>query len=136
GKPFAVLVDRGMHTVQMTEIVRQRDGDLKAAVEHTIQGKLAEAVERLDRQGRITEVSDRQSRLAAVTQDYVSRAKADRDQPLVLTGSRADQQWLNQAIRAGLKAEGVLTGPEAHAVVLLSRNFTRAQAREAGSYEL
>lgn len=54
----------------------------------------------------------------------------------MLTGSRADRAELNDRIREGLKQQGVLSGPEIRAEVLVQKDLTRAQVRESTSYEM
>ena len=47
GKPFAQLQQAGMKTAVMDEIMRQRDPDLKAAVEASLAGEIGKAFEKL-----------------------------------------------------------------------------------------
>ncbi len=47
GKPFAQLQATGMKTAIMDEIMRQRDPDLKAAVEASLAGEIGKAFEKL-----------------------------------------------------------------------------------------
>ena len=47
GKPFAQLQSAGMKTAVMDEIMRQRDPDLKAAVEASLAGDVKRAFEKL-----------------------------------------------------------------------------------------
>jgi hypothetical protein len=46
GRPFAQLQEAGMHTVKLDEILRQRDPELKEAVEMLARGQVAAAIER------------------------------------------------------------------------------------------
>src|SRR6202795_488319 len=59
GRPFAQLQDAGMKTVKLEEIVRQRDPELKQVVEQLAQGEVQEAMQNLDRQGRVHEIKGR-----------------------------------------------------------------------------
>jgi ATP-dependent exoDNAse (exonuclease V) alpha subunit len=56
GRPFAELQDAGMRTVKLGEILRQRDPELKQAVEQLARGQVGAAIESLDHQGRVHEV--------------------------------------------------------------------------------
>ena len=47
GRPFARLQEAGMRTAKLDEIVRQRDPELKAAVEQLARGQVGAAVESL-----------------------------------------------------------------------------------------
>jgi ATP-dependent exoDNAse (exonuclease V) alpha subunit len=67
GKPFEQLVNAGMKTTQLDQIVRQRDApELLKAVEHLSRGEVAEGVALLEQQGRVTEIVDAQQRIAAI----------------------------------------------------------------------
>ena len=55
-----------MRTAELDEIVRQRDAALKQVVEQFAKGKVGEAVQGLERQGRAHEVANRAERIAAV----------------------------------------------------------------------
>jgi conjugative relaxase-like TrwC/TraI family protein len=56
GRPFAQLQDAGMKTVRLDEIVRQKDPELKQVVEQLARGEVREAIQNLDRQGRVHEI--------------------------------------------------------------------------------
>jgi len=136
GKPFAVLVNQGMETSRMEEILRQRDPGLKSLVEQAATGRMVETVGQLERAGNLIEISDRNERLNAVAQVYLKRTSSERQQTLVLTGSRIDRGTLNEMIRAGLQQQGTLSGPEIKGNVLVQRDLTKAQAREVSSYNI
>ena len=66
GRPFAQLQEAGMHTVKLDQILRQRDPELKEAVEMLARGHVAAAIESLDVQGRVHEVIGRDARISAI----------------------------------------------------------------------
>ncbi|PYV66427.1 MAG: hypothetical protein DMG97_29630 [Acidobacteria bacterium] len=70
GRPFAQLQDAGMKTVKLEEIVRQKDPELKQVVEQLAQGEVLEAIQNLDRQGRVHEIQGHDERIAAIAKDY------------------------------------------------------------------
>jgi ATP-dependent exoDNAse (exonuclease V) alpha subunit len=72
GRPFAQLQEAGMRTVKLDEILRQRDPELKQAVEQLARGQVGAAVENLDRQGRVHEVKERAERIVAIAREYAS----------------------------------------------------------------
>ena len=133
GKPFAVLVNHGMQTERMDEIVRQRDPALKSLVEQAAQGRTVETVGQLQASGRLIAISDRTERLNRVAHEYLRQTLSEQAHTLVLSGSRADRSTLNELIRAGLQQQGALSGPEKHADVLVQRDLTKARMREAAS---
>src|SRR5260370_14203242 len=70
GRPFAQLQDAGMKTVKLEEIVRQRDPELKKVVEQLARGHVQEAIQNLDRQGRVHEVRGYEERISAIAKEY------------------------------------------------------------------
>ncbi|MCS6291154.1 MAG: relaxase domain-containing protein [Nitrospira sp.] len=136
GNGFTLLHNHGIASVRMDEILRQKDPIIKQAVEETTQGKIAEAVDRLDSTGRIIEFGNRAERLQHVAQEFLNQPTAARESTLVITGTRADRAELNTRIREGLKEDGSLTGPELKATVLTSKDLTVAQKRQVDSYSV
>lgn len=136
GKPFAVLVNRGMETVRMDEILRQRDPDLKSIVEQAAQGRTVDTVGQLEESGRVVALADRTERLNRVANEYLGQSPAAQQTTLVLTGSRADRATVNELIRTGLNEQGVLSGREIRADVLVPKDLTKAQLREASSFQV
>jgi ATP-dependent exoDNAse (exonuclease V) alpha subunit len=63
GRPYQQLQEAGMQTARLHESVRQKDPALKEAVEKLARGEVREAIDHLDRQGRVHE--NRQPRRAA-----------------------------------------------------------------------
>jgi hypothetical protein len=59
-----------MKTVRLDEIVRQKDPDLKQVVEQLARGEIREAVQNLDRQGRVHEIPNAASVLPRSRKEY------------------------------------------------------------------
>src|SRR5579875_2427209 len=70
GRPFTQLQDAGMVTVRLDEIVRQKDPELRRVVEQLARGEVREAVQSLERQGRVHEIPDRLERIKAIAGEY------------------------------------------------------------------
>lgn len=119
----------------MDEILRQRDPELKSLVELVAQGKTVDTVGHLEETGRVVAMADRTERLNWVAHEYLGQSPAAQQTTLVLTGSRADRAALNELIRTGLKEQGVLSGREIRADVLVPKDLTKAQMREASSFQ-
>ena len=62
GRPHHQLQEAGIATARLDEIVRQKDPALKEVVEQLSRGNVREAFERLDTQGRVHEIPDRDER--------------------------------------------------------------------------
>lgn len=103
GKPFEQLVDAGMKTAQVDQIVRQRNApELLKAVEHLSRGEIAEGVTLLEQQGRVTEIADGQQRIAAIAKSYA----ASPDNTIVVSPDNASRRQINHAVRSELQALG------------------------------
>ena len=134
GKPFEQLVDAGMKTAQVDQIVRQRDApELLKAVEHLSRGEIAEGVTLLEQQGRVTEIADAQQRIAAIAKSYA----ANPDNPIVVSPDNASRRQINQAVRSELQALGIVDS-ESHAMSVLAprSDMTGADRTWAARYSV
>ena len=105
GKPFEQLVNAGMRTAQLDQIVRQKDPELLRAVEHLSRGEVAEGIALLEQQGRVTEIADPQQRIAAIARSYA----ANPDNTIVVSPDNASRCEINQAVRTELQALGIVS---------------------------
>lgn len=134
GKPFEQLVDAGMRTAQVDQIVRQRNSpELLKAVEHLSRGEIAEGVALLEQQGRVTEISDTQQRIAAIAKSYT----ASPDNTIVVSPDNASRHQINQAVRSELQALGTVN-PESHTMRVLAprSDMTGADRTWAARYSV
>jgi len=72
GRPFEQLQETGMRTSKLDEIVRQKDPELKSAVELLATGQVSSALAALEKQGRIIQISDPDVRIQAIARSYRS----------------------------------------------------------------
>ena len=117
GRPFAQLQDAGMRTAKLDEIVRQRDAALKQVVEQLAQGQVGEAVQGLERQGRVHEVANQAERIAGIAKEYARQP----ENTLVVSPDNRSRAEINQAIRAELQGTGVVGREENRTNVLVPR---------------
>ena len=117
GRPFAQLQFAGMHTAKLDEIVRQRDAALKQVVEQLAQGQVGEAVQGLERQGRVHEVKNQAERIGAIAKEYARQP----ENTLVVSPDNRSRAEINQAIRTELQDTGVVGREEHRADVLVPR---------------
>ncbi|MBN9616772.1 MAG: AAA family ATPase, partial [Acidobacteriales bacterium] len=116
GKPFEQLVNAGMKTTQLDQIVRQRAApELLQAVEHLSRGEVAEGITLLEQQGRVTEIADPHQRIAAIARSYA----ANPDNTIVVSPDNASRRQINQAVRSELQALGTVAA-EDHAMRVLA----------------
>jgi ATP-dependent exoDNAse (exonuclease V) alpha subunit len=133
GKPFEQLQQAGMKTAKLDQIVRQKDPELLRAVEYLSRGEVVEGVALLEQQGRVTEISDPQKRIASIARNYADSP----DNTIIVSPDNASRRKINQAVRAELQERGLVES-ENHAMrVLASRSdMTGADRAWAARYEV
>lgn len=137
GAAFAQLQDAGMATAKLAEIVRQTNPLTKEAVEASIQGDARRALDALDRGGgKIVALADPAERMKAMARDYAALSPKDQRSTIVIDPSRTGRDALNAEIRTQLVASGRLTGEAVTMRTLESKGLTKAEARDARSYEV
>ncbi len=133
GKPFEQLVDAGMKTARLDQIVRQKDPELLRAVEHLSRGEVADAVALLEQQGRVTEISDPEKRIASIARNYA-------DNPvntIIVSPDNASRRAINQAVRSELQERGIVESENHNLRVLAPRSdMTGADRAWAARYEV
>lgn len=133
GKSFEEMQEKGgMKTVSMGESIRQKDKEYHSIVSDIANKKIDRAFDKLNSQGKITEITDRKDRLNAVVKDYTSRT--DYKDTLIVTARNADRQELNSSIRNELKEQGKLKGQEHTFNVRVSKNLSEENKHFAQSY--
>jgi conjugative relaxase-like TrwC/TraI family protein len=105
GKPFEQMQDAGMRTSQLDRIMRQKDTELLKAVEQLAKNNTQQGIDMLASQGRITEIPNRQERIAAMAIDYASQP----ENTIVVSPDNRSRQQINEAVRAELLQKGVLS---------------------------
>jgi conjugative relaxase-like TrwC/TraI family protein len=132
GRPFAQLQEAGMVTVRLDEIVRQRDPELKNVVEQLARGEVGEAVQGLERQGRVHEVKDPAQRIEAIAKEYARSP----ENTLVVSPDNRSRAEINAKIHAELQARGVVGREEYKVSTLVPRqDLTGADRTWAARYE-
>jgi len=109
-------------TIRLDEIVRQKDPDLKRVVEQLARGEVREAVQNLDRQGRIHEISDHAERIAAIAKEYANLL----ERTLVVSPDNRSRTEINRGIHEELQGRGIVSNEEHQVRTLVPR-----QARTA-----
>src|SRR6266849_828314 len=133
GRPFAQLQDAGMKTVKLEEIVRQKDPELKQVVEQLARGEVQEAIQSLDRQGRVHEIQGHDERIAAIARDY---AKSP-ENTLVVSPDNRSRAEINERIHAELQRGGLVSREEDSIRTLVPRqDLTGADRTWAEQYEV
>ena len=124
GRGFVQLQQHGMNTAKMTEILRQRDGQLREAARLSVD-QPARALVRLE----VREIADPAQRYQRIAADYAGLPRTDRESTLILTGTNAARTELNAAVRDALKAQGELDGPRMSIQVFQRKDLTEAEQK-------
>jgi ATP-dependent exoDNAse (exonuclease V) alpha subunit len=133
GRPFAQLQDAGMKTVKLEEIVRQKDRELKQVVEQIARGEVREAIQSLDRQGRVHEIHGHDERIVAIAKEY---AKSP-ENTLVVSPDNRSRTEINVRIHAELQRGGLVSSEEHPIRTLVPRqDLTGADRTWAERYEV
>ena len=128
GKPFEQLVEAGMRTAQLDQIMRQKDPELKAVVERLAHGDVAAGIDLLQQQGRVTEIADPAARIQAIARDYA----ANPDRTLIVSPDNASRREINDAVRHELQARGMVNVQDHSLRVLVPRQELTGAERAMG----
>jgi ATP-dependent exoDNAse (exonuclease V) alpha subunit len=133
GRPFAQLQEAGMVTVRLDEVVRQKDPELKLVVEQLARGEIREAVQNLDRQGRVHEIRDHGERIVAIANEYANSP----ERTLVVSPDNRSRIEINERIHTELQGRGIVSDAEHHVRTLVPRqDLTGADRTWAQRYEV
>ncbi|MDE0334330.1 MAG: AAA family ATPase, partial [Defluviicoccus sp.] len=131
GKPFAQLQQAGMKTAVMDEILRQRDPELKAAVEASLAGDIGKAFEKLG--SNVAEVKP-DNVAGAVAARWLALSAEERARTGVIAPSHALREGINGHIRERLAREGGISGPAMETERLVSKGYTNAEKAVGSNY--
>jgi conjugative relaxase-like TrwC/TraI family protein len=133
GKPFEQLQQSGMNTSVLDTIMRQKDPELRQAVEHLSRNETKTAVEMLQQQGRIHEIKDAGERVDAIAKEYVKRP----EKSVVVSPDNATRRDLNTAIRQRLQEQGKVSRGDHEYKILVNRpDITGADRSWAARYRV
>ena len=131
GQPFRQLQQAGMTTARMDDILRQKNPELRAAVEAALAGEPAEAVEMLG-SGAVEVGHDELAVKAAET--WLALDPVTRDGTLLLAPTHALRDEINRTVREALAEEGVLRGRTLTIDRLVNLGMTRAERGDVRNY--
>ena len=131
GKAFSELQRAGMQTATMDEILRQRNPELKAAVEASLAGEIEKAFGKLG--ANVAEVKP-DNIAGAVAARWLKLSPDERERTGVMAPSHGLRQQINDHIRERLAREGRIYGPAYRGEWLVSHGYTRAEKGLAANY--
>ncbi|MDY7549192.1 MobF family relaxase [Glaciimonas sp. CA11.2] len=127
GKPFAQLQMDGMQTARISDIQRQKNPELKIAVEHATEGRVGLSLNHIK---HIEECPDASERHRAIVTDYIQLSEPDRRATLIIAGTNAARREINDLVRHASD----LAGKGRQFETLTRVDMTQAQRRFAPSY--
>jgi ATP-dependent exoDNAse (exonuclease V) alpha subunit len=131
GSPFEQLQKHGMATIKLSEIVRQRDPELKQTVAKLSVRQIPEAVAELDAVGKVIEIADERERLEAMAQAYCKNPT----NTLVISPANRERSQLNSLIHRQLQREGKVSRDDHQMKVYVNRqDMTGTERTFANSY--
>jgi hypothetical protein len=122
-----------MAVARLTTIRRQQDPELRRAVELAASERIGEAVDLLTQQNRVTAIADPGKRYGRIAADYLQAHEA-RQRCLVVSPANDERKALNDAIRSMLGAHNYVASIGQEHRILIARDLTPAQLRDARSY--
>jgi conjugative relaxase-like TrwC/TraI family protein len=132
GAPYHQLQEAGIQTARLDEIVRQKDPALKEVVQQLARGDVRDAMEKLDTQGRVHEIVDRDERLAEIAREYTTKPEGT----LVVSPDNQSRREINEAIHGTMQSAGQVDHSEHRMRTLVARQeITGADRQWAGQYD-
>jgi len=119
-------------TARLDEIVRQKDPELKEAVEQLARGEVQEARDNLYRQSRVHEIVNREERLSEIARDYAREPQGT----LVISPDNESRRELNGLIHREMQ-ECSEVSPDEHELRVRDyrQEITGADGQWAVQYE-
>jgi ATP-dependent exoDNAse (exonuclease V) alpha subunit len=131
GTPFEQFQKHGMTTVRLSEIVRQRKPELKRTVEKLSAREMREAIESLEKQGRIIEIVATKQRLKTIASAFCESP----ENTLVVLPRNRERVQLNSIIHRQLQRDGKVSRDDYQMTVYVNRqDMTGTERTFANAY--
>jgi len=104
GRPFEQMQQAGMRTSQLDQIMRQKDPELRRAIELLANNETENGVALLAEQGRVTEIAGANERITAIARDYAAQP----ENTIIVSPDNRSRRQINEAVRAELRRTGTL----------------------------
>ncbi len=135
GNPFKSLQAAGMATALLSESLRQKDPNLKAAVDALADGSIERGFDLLEKNNSI--ITTAKDEIAQqIADEYLALSPAQRSKALIVSGTNEKRREITAAIREGLKAEGSIGHDEVAARQFVDYRFTKVEDRYAHNYSV
>ncbi len=112
--------------------MRQKDPALKEVVQQLARGNVRDALDKLDAQGRVHEIVDRNERLGEIVREYAKQPEGT----LVVSPDNESRREINQVIHREMQARGQVDRSECRMRTLVARQeITGVDRQWAVQYE-
>ena len=133
GRPFEQMQQAGMRTSQLDRIMRQKDPELRRAVELLANNETEKGVALLAEQGRVTEIAGAKERITAIARDYAAQP----ENTIIVSPDNRSRRQINEAVRSELRHNGTLSEEGHELRVLDHRSYmTGADRTWAARYNV
>ena len=129
GDPFRLLMKQGMRTATMSDIMRQREGQLRDAVYDAVAGDIKEAFDKIG-----SHIQQNADIGLAAANSYLSIDQKAREKAGIVTPSNRLRTEINQHVRTGLQQEGSIGSSDIRIGALTSLNMSNVEKAEHYSY--
>lgn len=129
GRPFAQLQTNGIAMVNMDEIQRQTNAELRNAVELASRGEVASSLNVLKQ--NVVEIDNHYERYQTIAKEYALLDESERSKTLILSGTNSARSSINENVRVELE----LAGKGVVVTTLERKDLTKAQATSSLSYQ-
>ncbi len=141
GRAFDQLQQQ-VQTFHIETILRQRDSNLREAVEDAYRGKAAQALEKISERGGVIQIGNpdgsreagMEARGQAIASAYLALRPGEREGAIVIAPGHDDRAVINGKIREGLISEGAVKQNGFEAPTLERRGLTKPEIKNAQSY--
>lgn len=131
GSPFEQFQRHGMETAKLNKIVRQRDPQLHQVVKRLAASQVKQAIDSLQKQGRVVEIADEGKRLLEIATSYCKRP----ENTLVISPANQERGRINALIHRQLQRDGKVTLSDQQMMVYVNRqDMTGTERTFANAY--
>jgi conjugative relaxase-like TrwC/TraI family protein len=132
GNPFKSLQAAGMATARLTESQRQKDPNLKVAVDFLADGLTDRGFQQLQQNGSIVAIPKDEFAIQ-IASEYLALSPPQRAKTLIISSTNDRRREITAAIRDGLHREGSI-GPDKFARQLIDYKYTQVEDRYITNY--
>lgn len=129
-----LLQKEAVRAVTLSEIFRQVDPEMRAAMYSLGEGDIEGGFDRLNDLGAILEISDPIRRLDALS-DMHLKALQDGTSALIITPTHAEGHSVSEHVRQRMKEQGMITGQEYNVRRLQKLDLNEWEQRDPMNYE-